>query len=151
MAMLAHRQRMPNSVLARAAEAPALALRESVQFKVRYALPEYVSFMWQHGAFLIRRRQVGAFTGSWLQIKSTALAALHFVALGRARRVYEFTIDEHGIVRVCGTGVTLVRWDQVDSIRRYSCGYMMMLERGTLPIPFRCLDSAQRAAMDSYV
>ncbi|SHG37100.1 YcxB family protein [Massilia sp. CF038] len=140
---------VPVTLRGEAGAAPLLAPGE-LHFSVRYALPEYVSFMWQHGGFLIRRRRVGRFTGGWLLVRSTAAAALHFVAQGRASRVYEFSVDDHGIIRVCGTGVTLVPWSDVSAIRRYSCGYIVVLKRGTLPIPFRCLNGAQSRSMDAY-
>ena len=58
--------------------------------------------------------------------------------------------DEHGIVRSSGTGVTLVPWGDVSAVRSYSCGYMLVLKRGTLPIPFRCLSATQAGAMDCF-
>ena len=119
-------------------------------FKVRYALGEYVVFMWQHTGYLIRRRRIGRFNTWSMMLKSTWSAAFHFVLQGRARHVYDFTIDQHGVVRTNGTGVTLVPWADVSAIRRYSRGYMMVLKRGTLPIPYRCLDVAQAAAMEVY-
>lgn len=118
----------------------------ALHFFVRYSLREYIGFMWQHGGFLIRRRRIRWPASLYLRIKSTASAALHFLLLGRGRRTYEFTIDEHGIVRVSG-GVTLINWDDVTSVRTYSRGFMMVLKRGTLPIPFRCLDEVQRGIM----
>lgn len=124
--------------------------RAQLHFTVRYALPEYVSFMWQHGGYLIRRRRIGRLASLWLLFKSTAAAAMHFVTQGRARHLYDFTIDEHGIVRTNGTGVTLVPWSDVSAIRRYTRGYMLVLKRGTLPIPYRCLDGAQSGAMDAF-
>lgn len=127
-----------------------LEVPESLQFPVRYSLAEYVSFTWQHCGFLIRRRRIGALATHWLCLKSTATAALHFVMQGRSRRTYEFTIDTHGLVRAAASGVTLVPWRDVSAIRQYSCGYMLVLSRGTLPIPFRCLTTAQRAAMDGF-
>jgi hypothetical protein len=134
------------------AAAGAVALSD-LHFYVRYSMLEYVSFMWQHGGYLIRRRRIGAMASLYMRIKSTATAALHFVLLGRGKRTYEFTIDAHGIVRstsdVAG-GVTLIGWDDVMAIRSYSCGFMMMLKRGTLPIPFRCLDADGEAAMRVY-
>lgn len=133
-----------------AADAGLAPQREQLHFTVRYALPEYTSFMWQHAGYLIRRRRVGRMASWWLLSKSTAAAAMHFVVQGRARHLYDFTIDQHGIIRGNGNGVTLVPWSDVSAIRRYSCGYMMVLKRGTLPIPFRCLDQAQAAAMDAY-
>ncbi|WP_229505646.1 YcxB family protein [Massilia genomosp. 1] len=123
---------------------------ETVQFSVRYALPEYVSFMWQHAGYIIRRRRIGTLASYWMQIKSTSSAALHFVAQGRSRNTYEFTIDTHGIVRASRSGVTLVPWGDVCSIRRYSRGFMMVLKRGTLPIPFRCLNQAQGESMARF-
>lgn len=115
---------------------------DALHFFVRYSLREYTSFMWQHGGFLIRRRRVRWPASLLLRLKSTFGAALNFVLLGRGRRTYEFTIDEHGIVRTSG-GVTLIDWDDVAAVRTYSRGFMMVLKRGTLPIPFRCLSERQ--------
>ena len=42
-------------------------------------------------------------------------------------------------MRTSDTGVTLIGWDDVARIRTYTKGFMMVLKRGTLPIPFRCL------------
>jgi hypothetical protein len=120
-----------------------------LHFAVRYRLGEYAGFMWQHGRFLIRRRRIGFPLGWYLLLKSTALAMLHFILLGRSRRTYEFDIDEHGIVRTTGSGVTLIDWADVLTVRDYSRGLMVVLKRGTLPIPFRCLDSAQLASLRS--
>jgi hypothetical protein len=141
-----------NALGAAPAAAGAAALCD-LHFSVRYSLPEYVSFMWQHGGYLIRRRRIGAMASLYMRIKSTATAALHFVMLGRGKRTYEFDIDQHGIVRatkgVAGS-VSLIDWADVMAIRSYSCGFIMMLKRGTLPIPFRCLDVDGEAAMRAY-
>lgn len=135
----------PNEALAPPRAGNAIAL-DALHFFVRYSLREYVSFMWQHGGFLIRRRRVRWPASLALRLKSTLGAGLNFILLGRGRRTYEFTIDEHGIVRTSG-GVTLIAWEDVASVRTYSRGFMMVLERGTLPIPFRCLSERQVDAM----
>jgi hypothetical protein len=123
--------------------------RIALNFSVRYALLEYVGFMWQHGGYLIRRRRIGRAATYYLLAKTTAAAALHFVLQGRARHIYEFTVDEHGIVRTSPSGVTLIPWGDVSALRTYSCGLMMVLKRGTLPIPFRCLSGEQSSALVS--
>jgi hypothetical protein len=110
---------------------------------VRYSLREYVRFMWLHSGFLIRRRRIRFPHSLYMQVKSTLAAALHFVLLRRARRTYELTIDEHGIVRTSDTGVTLIDWADVSALRSYSPGLMMTLKRGTLPIPLRCMKSGE--------
>jgi hypothetical protein len=122
-----------------------------LHFLVRYSLREYVRFMWQHSGFLIRRRRIRFPHSLYIQVKSTLAAALHFVLLRRGRRTYEFTIDEHGIVRTSDTGVTLIDWADVSALRTYSPGLMMMLKRGTLPIPFRCMKGAQADALRALV
>lgn len=127
------------------AAVPPVPLSE-LHFFVRYTLGEYISFMWQHGGFLIRRRRIRWPASLYLRLKSTLSAALHFVMLGRGRRTYEFTIDQHGIVRTSG-GVTLIGWEDVIGVRTYTRGFMMVLKRGTLPIPYRALSDAQTAAM----
>lgn len=133
------------------AAAPAGIAPCELHFKVRYTTTEYASFMWQQARFLIRRRRVGFPLGWYLSIKSTAFAVLNFILLGRARRTYEFTFDEHGIVRSTGTGVTLIAWDDVVTVRRYGRGPLLVLKRGTLPIPARCLTAAQLAALESLL
>ena len=141
----------PEIELATLAAAEALiSVHPPLQFSVRYALPEYVSFMWQHAGYLIRRRRVGRAAGWYLLARSTSAAALHFVAQGRSRRTYDFTIDEHGILRSSTAGVTVLGWDDVKAVRRYSRGYLLVLGQGTLPIPFRCLQAGQAAEIDGF-
>jgi len=122
----------------------------SLHFLVRYRLAEYTGFMWQHAGYLTRRRRVGRINSTYLRIKSTFTAALHFVLLRRGSRTYEMTIDAHGIVRVSDRGVTLIAWDDVRLIRRYRSGFLMILKRGTLPIPYRCLNQDDIAAMRGF-
>jgi hypothetical protein len=127
-----------------------VSLRE-LHFWVQYSLVEYVSFMWQHTGFLIRRRRIRWPASLYMRLKSTASAALNFALLRRGRRTYEFTIDEHGIVRTSDTGVSLIEWDDVSAMRTYSLGLMMVLKRGTLPIPFRCLGKGEIEALRALV
>lgn len=122
----------------------------SLHFLVRYTLSEYIGFMWQHAGYIIRRRRVGFLNSRYLRLKSTFTAALHFILLRRGSRTYEMTIDAHGIVRVSDAGVTLIAWDDVRLIRRYRNGFLMVLKRGTLPIPYRCLQQDEITALRGF-
>jgi hypothetical protein len=122
----------------------------ALHFLVRYTLGEYIGFMWQHAGYLIRRRRVGRINSGYLRVKSTVTAALHFILLRRGSRTYEMTIDAHGIVRVSDSGVTLIGWDDVRLIRRYRNGFLVVLKRGTLPIPYRCLNEDEIAAFRGF-
>jgi hypothetical protein len=132
--------------LHKGAEQAALPL----EFSVRYTLAEYVSFMWQHGHHLIRRRRIPAPASWYMLVKSTWAAAFHFTMARRSRHTYEFTIDRHGIVRTGPGGVTLIGWEDVSAIRSYARGRLLVLKRGTLPIPARCLDREQSASLAGY-
>ncbi|MES2757619.1 MAG: YcxB family protein [Pseudomonadota bacterium] len=121
-----------------------------LEFSVRYTLSEYVSFMWQHAHHLIRRRRIQAPASWYMLVKSTWASAFHFVMQGRSRHTYEFTVDRHGIVRTGPGGVTLIGWEDVVAIRSYSRGRLMMLKRGTLPIPARCLTREQSDSLAGY-
>ena len=119
----------------------------NLHFWVKYSFAEYVGFMWEHAGYLIHRRRIRWPASLYLRLKSTLSAALHFVLLRRGRRTYEFQIDQHGIVRTSDTGVSLIDWNDVERIRTYSKGFMLVLKRGTLPVPFRCLSGAEADAM----
>lgn len=121
-----------------------------LEFSVRYKLGEYVSFMWQHARHLIRRRRVAAPTSWYMLVKSTWSAAFHFVLQGRSRHTYAFAIDQYGIVRTGPGGVTLIGWSDVSAIRNYSRGRLLVLKRGTLPIPARCLNREQADRLAGY-
>lgn len=121
-----------------------------IEFSVRYGVREYVAFMWQHAGYLIRRRRIAAPASWYMQCKSTWSAAFHFIVQGRSRITYLFTIDRHGIVRTGPSGVTLIVWADVTGMRSYSRGRMLLLKRGTLPLPARCLNAAQSASLAGY-
>jgi hypothetical protein len=121
-----------------------------LEFSVRYSLGEYVSFMWQHARYLIRRRRIGAPSSWYMLVKTTWSAGFHFVIQGRSRHTYGFAIDQHGIVRTGPGGVTLIGWEDVSAIRSYSRGRMLVLKHGTLPIPARCLNRQQSDSLAAY-
>lgn len=63
----------------------------------------------------------------------------------------DFVIDGAGIERTTKQGVLRRSWDEVTAVRRYSRGYLLMLRRGAIPIPFRCLDSGQRERLRAFM
>jgi len=63
----------------------------------------------------------------------------------------EFMIDGAGIERTTKQGTLRRRWDEVTSVRRYSRGYLLMLRRGAIPIPFRCLDGGQQERLRGFM
>lgn len=62
----------------------------------------------------------------------------------RRMPVCEFRIDGHGIERTSRLGKLTRSWDEVEMVRRYDRGYLLMFAKGGVPIPFRCLDQHQQ-------
>jgi len=63
----------------------------------------------------------------------------------------EFVIDGAGIERTTKQGTLRRGWDEVTAVRRYSRGYLLMLRRGAIPIPFRCLDGGQQERLRAFL
>lgn len=58
-----------------------------------------------------------------------------------------FRIDAAGIRRTSLTGTLVRAWAEIDGVRRYRQGYLLMMGRGGMPIPYRCLDRKQQATL----
>ncbi|WP_323143050.1 hypothetical protein [Massilia phyllosphaerae] len=77
--------------------------------------------------------------GFWVVL----LATPFFLLKKRRMPVCDFTIDRTVIARRSKAGECRRGWDEVKGVRSYSRGYLVLFERGAVPIPFRCLDAVQ--------
>ncbi len=178
-----------HTLLVDAGDAPDAALppaAPAIRFDVVYTLSEYLGFLRDHLAFLLRRappstrlrRNAGplacalvaaalawlAGPGAWRTVMG-ACAALALACLPAAAGAWvalvgtpvffikkrrmprcAFRIDAHGIERESRAGTLARSWADIDGVRRYRRGYLVMYDRGAMPIPFRCMDRAQEAA-----
>jgi hypothetical protein len=114
---------------------------QAIRFDVVYTLPEYLGFVRDHLAFL-RRRPAGPLARAWVALIGTPI---FFIKKRRMPRC-TFRIDAQGIERQSRAGTLARSWAEVGSVRRYRRGYLVMYDRGAMPIPFRCMDRAQAAA-----
>jgi hypothetical protein len=167
-------------------DAPLPPAAQAIRFDVVYTLSEYLGFLREHLAFVLRRTPpatrlrwtavplacaVAASAGAWFAgpggwrmllaaCAAFALACLPIAAgawvpligtpvfLVKKRRMPQcaFCIDARGIERRTRAGTLVRGWADVRRVRRYRQGYLLIFDRGALPIPFRCLDRAQEAA-----
>jgi hypothetical protein len=122
-----------------------------IRFSVAYSLGEYLGFVRDHLAFLARRGKPGARRRAWEGMVSAACVALLatpvFYWKKRRMPVCEFRIDAAGIERGTRQGCFMRRWDEVRAVRRYRRGYLVMFEKGAIPIPFRCLTAEQQEGL----
>jgi hypothetical protein len=61
-----------------------------------------------------------------------------------------FRIDATGIERTTQAGTLVRSWADIRAVRRYRRGFLLMYAQGAIPIPYRCLDRAQMAALRRF-
>lgn len=71
---------------------------------------------------------------------------LFYVKRRRVQRC-AFRIDAAGIRRTSRMGTLVRAWADIDGVRRYRQGYLLLMGRGGMPIPYRCLDRKQQATL----
>ena len=67
--------------------------------------------------------------------------------VGRCR----FVIDTSGISRTCKAGEITIPWAEVQAIHTLSQAYMVELDKGAMPLPFRCFESQCRSRFAEVV
>lgn len=75
----------------------------------------------------------------WVPVLGTPV----FLAKKRRMPSCAFRIDAAGIERTSRRGTFVRAWSDVAAVRRYRRGYLLILARGALPIPARCLDGGK--------
>lgn len=84
--------------------------------------------------------------GFWVVLLATPL----FLLKKRRMPLCEFTIDRVAVARSSKAGEYRRGWDEVKGVRSYSRGYLVLFERGAVPIPFRCLDGVQLERLRAF-
>lgn len=80
---------------------------------------------------------------AWVVLVGTPV----FYLKRRRMPLCSFRIDATGIARTARTGRLVRTWADIDGMRRYRQGYLLMMRRGGMPIPYRCLDREQQATL----
>lgn len=62
-----------------------------------------------------------------------------------------FVVDRQGITRSGDGHVAKYSWDEVTHVHRLSCAYLIELEEGAMPLPYRVFTEEQRAAFEALV
>jgi hypothetical protein len=118
---------------------------EAVEFSVSYGFGEYCQFCFDH----IPREFPDLKLGSVTRFFISAGLWVQYIRKKSKMPVCEFRIDSSGIQRRTKLGLLEIAWPQVTAIHRYSACYLVEKQRGALPIPYRCLDRAQRARLET--
>lgn len=115
-------------------------------FSVRYRLGEYLAFVTEHSfateEALRKTRGATRVLAYLFQRVVTTLAYVYkMYRVGRC----DFVITPAGVSRRTKRGTSSVQWSSVRAVHTYSPGYLVELQQGAVPIPFRVLDAGQQA------
>jgi hypothetical protein len=131
-------------------DAPAPPAAQAIRFDVVYTLSEYLGFLRDHLSFTLRRAsppvRMRRITIPLACACITLIGIPVFLAKKRRMPHCAFRVDGNGIERSTRAGTLVRSWAAVDSVRCYRRGFLVMVDRGAMPIPFRCMDREQVAA-----
>ncbi|MGY0653101.1 YcxB family protein [Luteimonas sp. A537] len=117
-----------------------------IEFSVRYRLGEYLHFVTEH-AFDTddALRTLSGVRRHLARITLQCVATIGFVYKSSRVGRCDFTIDATGVSRRTKGGPGSVGWSRVKAVHTYSRGFLIELESGAMPIPFRVLSPEQQA------
>jgi hypothetical protein len=128
-----------------------------VRVAIEYRLAEYISildeFASRAAAAESGRSQLSAFWNSApvrklvLRLLATPIFYIKRLAVGTS--VFEF--DAVGLRRLSKGRLSERRWEQVKALHVLSQAYLIELDEGLLPLPFRAFSEAQRRAFADAV
>lgn len=118
---------------------------------VRYRLGEYVAFAVAHtldtDAFV---RAAPVWKQRMFAMLLALVACITFVAKSLRIGRCDFVIDDHGIERRSRRGNSGVPWSRVQAVHVYPRGYLVELESGAVPLPFRVLRAGERQRFETF-
>lgn len=116
-----------------------------IEFSVNYRLREYLSYVTEHSFDTEEAlRNTRGFKRRLIKLVQMAIATLFFFYKVSRVGQCNFVIDSDGVRRRSKSGAGSVPWSRVKTIHTYSPGYLVELEQGAMPIPFRVLNIRQR-------
>jgi hypothetical protein len=128
----------------------------TISFSVDYSLAEYLSFTRDFGHQLILgdsgsagKRTIGQRASTLLFNGAVAvLAPPIFLFKKHAVGACEFEISCAGIVRRSKAGEFSAPWSEVKAIHQLSKAYLVQIDKGAIPLPYRCFSNSERGEFE---
>ena len=157
LALAREAERRPGTVFAPVAGSGRGTETDAVRFEVRYGLGEYLAVVQERARLELEQRELARNGRPLTTLPRFARVLIGCVATPLfawkkwRMPLCRFVIDDAGIVRRTRHGVLRASWTEVVAVRRFGTATLVEFARGALPLPHRCLDAAQRAALDRLV
>jgi hypothetical protein len=126
------------------------------EFTVVYNRAEYLSVLQDYAEHeLARRASVTDGPAPRFDTLSRAIqiivGSLSFWVKQRRMPENRFLIDAEGIKRVNRLGTVVRSWEQIDRVIRCREAYLLVSQKGSMPLPYRCFGTTARAELESML
>lgn len=130
-----------------------------ISFEVYYRTDEYVSVVSEYALFRRRQkmRKKSKTIPTTARLPWDQKLAIRFLAplilqyKMRKLGTCAFHIDENQIQRISKQGTLTIPWRDDVAIHRFSQAYLIEKRRGAVPLPYRCLDTTNAAALEKLI
>jgi len=123
-----------------------------IEFSLSYTLEEYRSIVGDYCINVVQekdrekhsKKAVNAiFPARLLRFLIRTILSIFFYFKKRDMPVCDFMISESEISRKTKQGTLTVSWSELTELYKSSQGFILIDDEGGLPIPFRCMSSAE--------
>jgi YcxB-like protein len=129
----------------------------AIQLSIVYSLREYLVIVREKTSQMVRddfARKGKPFRSIDKMLMSMGISLVAppvFFLKKRKMPVCEFVIDESGISRAAGGATYRTPWAKVKNVNRLKTAYLVELESGAMPLPYRCFPDGDRAAFEGIL
>ncbi|HEY0953614.1 MAG TPA: YcxB family protein [Roseateles sp.] len=128
----------------------------ALTFRVSYSLSEYLSIVRDHvpdalASYEAEQGKPLTRNPGLLKLLLVPMLCIGFAIKKLQMPVCSFLIDADGIRRTTRLGTLEVPWADVVAVHRYTRGYLIRKTGGAMPLPYRCLTSADQQLLESFI
>lgn len=134
--------------------AAGVASPPKIAFSVSYSRCEYLMFVSAHlTATLAKRGKLGVGKSLPLYARGcvSVIGSAVFYFKRRKMPRCHFEIDATGIFRTTALGRLVLPWAEVVAVHHYAPGLLVAKTNGAMPLPFRCMTTAQIDMLKKFV
>ncbi|MFT5705210.1 MAG: hypothetical protein ACI8SK_001165 [Shewanella sp.] len=124
---------------------------------VNYIRSEYIEILKEFGPINSFKEKNGHLPthkvklSLWDRFTINMLGNLVFAIKVRKVGLCTFDLNSAGFARQSNVGKKFIPWEQVLQIHLLSSAYLLELDQGFIPLPFRCFETNQRADFEVLV
>jgi len=128
-----------------------------LSIKVNYIWSEYIKVLTDFAPIISYKEKHGVLPPShvnislWQRIGVYSFGSIMFAIKVRKVGLCTFEFDDRGFERKSNVGTKFIAWDDVFHIHPLTNAYLMELEQGFIPLPYRCFNGTKNTEFKSII